>query len=217
MRVVLFCLLMLIGFEAYGEDTIMECIDRGRIALDIARAYQEGYKPEQINLFYPNARPGDEKLIEKWETALKAQITIALAEKGTPELAAQKITDDCAYEYGKSHSNMRKSSHEGVSKEYQYCYSYIKQLKTIFKDIKYSASMAALKDYLSSDDTHDAAEIKALTDMVVKEEFTRHPPEAENYDRSRAEALVREIIGVDVSPLEWIEGKWKACVKEQGI
>lgn len=207
----LFILLLLLSPFCQADDSIMECVERGRMSLSVGKAIaEEGYQPDQINFAFPLAKPEDLEAAQAWGEALKAEVIFALAEKGTAELAAQAIMERCAYEYGKSHSNMKKT-HE-VTKEYQYCYAYIKQLRAIFKDVKYSAAMATLVDYLVRDEAHDTAEIKALTEMVVKEMLTKHPPESENYDTARAAALVREIVGVDTPPQEWIEKKWNACI-----
>ena len=77
-------------------------------------------------------------------------------------------------------------AHEDLDSKYQHCYAQIKQLKFMYYAIKHSSG----------------------------EEFLqKHPPEAESYDRAKAEALVKEI-EADEHPQEWIEAKWATCMSE---
>jgi hypothetical protein len=77
-------------------------------------------------------------------------------------------------------------AHEELDSKYQHCYAQIKQLKFMYYAIKHSSG----------------------------EEFiAKHPPEAEGFDRDRAEALVKEI-EADEHPQAWIEAKWTACMSE---
>lgn len=104
----LLLVLFLLCPSAWGDD-LLECTDRGRIALDTARAIKEGYPVENINYHFPFATEADMPLVEQWAKDLKKEVVEALKEKGTPELAAQQIMERCAYEYGKKRAKKKET------------------------------------------------------------------------------------------------------------
>lgn len=184
MKALLLGLALLAG-SASAQESILVCTDRGRIALDVANAIVGGMPVANINFAFPYARPEELSMAEAWGEKLKDDVVEALKEKNNnPELAAQRVMEDCAYEYGKNY-HKRLSLDPAVDIKQQYCYSYIKQLRALYREVKSSSPETVL---------------------------LKHPPEAEGYDREKAEALVAEIAGVE-HPQQWLEEKWNACIK----
>lgn len=104
-----FIALVLFCTSAFAEDSIVECVDRGRLAHDIASAINDGLKPESITFAFPNARNETElKLAEKWGQILISEVVAGLNITSNPEIIAQKVAEACAYKYGQEHSGIHK-------------------------------------------------------------------------------------------------------------
>lgn len=101
--------LLLLCPRAWGDD-LLECTDRGRIALDTANAIKDGLPVESIQYSFPFATSEDMPQVREWVKELKKEVVEALKEKGSPELAAQQIMERCAYEYGKKRRKTGKES-----------------------------------------------------------------------------------------------------------
>lgn len=91
-----------------GQATLQYCNDRAKLARDIARDMERGATTDQINIGWKEAAESEEEAagMEKWVAELKAEInaaalTVPREKADWAQLVAQKIIEQCWYDYGK--------------------------------------------------------------------------------------------------------------------
>lgn len=109
----LFVLLMFISTLMFcvannvRADGVSACIEKARIASQVARALNEGYPLDKINFTYPAAHNQEEvdqatAVVEVIKAATAKHYAAAEGKDQRVERATQAYLEQCAYEYGKS-------------------------------------------------------------------------------------------------------------------
>ena len=192
MKIILIVLLLLLmPVPSLAQDSILYCIEVGRLAKDIAHAMQGGLTADQINFAFPNARPDEMDQAEAWGAKLKIDVIEAMKTAPDPDAAAQRVMQECAYQYGKNYkrTDFRGENDVDTDARRQFCWSYISRMKSLYRSIKMWGSVKFME---------------------------MNPPERDGVPRARAEKIAGEI-EADRDPQSWIEAKWKGCLSEQGL
>lgn len=97
-----------------GEDSIIACIDRGRVAGEVAAGILAGDVPTPMDFTFPNAvTEKDLEVSREWAKDLIAEVQVLMAAvSGTASEIGTKIMNDCAYTYGQEHSMQNKKMHD---------------------------------------------------------------------------------------------------------
>lgn len=111
---VLVLLAGLSGLAFGGEDSIIACIDRGRVAGEVAAGVLAGEVPTPMDFTFPNAvTDKDLEVAREWAKDLIAEVQVTMAAvSATASEIGTKIMNDCAYTYGQEHSMQNKKMHD---------------------------------------------------------------------------------------------------------
>lgn len=141
------------------QVTLPYCIERGRLAIDIAKTVQGGLTMDRINLEYaiPPASEEEASNRQEWVAELKGEIVVLMQTVQDPEMVGQKVLERCAYAYGK----LRRTAAGQNSKEY--CWYRIKSLAGLFDVVKQVGSVEGM---LKQFPPPDSLSVEAATGMV---------------------------------------------------
>lgn len=87
-------------------DGIGECMEKARIAVQVARALDQGFSLDAIHFTYPNAKSPQEVaaadgVIAEIKAAVAKHYAALDGKDQRPDRAAQAYLEECAYNYGK--------------------------------------------------------------------------------------------------------------------
>lgn len=83
--------------------TLPYCIERSKLAIDIAKTVQGGLTMDRINLEYaiPPTSEDEDRDRQAWVAELKGEIAVLMQTVQDPEMVGQTVLENCAYAYGK--------------------------------------------------------------------------------------------------------------------
>lgn len=134
---------------AVAQNSIIYCIEIGRLARDIAHSIEDGLAPENINFAFPNARPDEIDEANAWAENLKLDVVKTMSGDVGADLAAQKIMEDCAFKYGAQFK--RTGSADSQSRQ-QFCWAQISTYKRLYSAIKAEGTEAIIAKHPPGDE-----------------------------------------------------------------
>lgn len=195
-----------------SPEAMRYCEARGKLAVDIAVALQEGYEPDKINVTWaqPPANEDEEKHRQAWWEQLKFEVlhilpTVKPGDK-FPERLGAAVAERCGLELldkakadGESHvlnergAFRRTASSESITPEAR---------KVLCRDALGAHYGVAYWAFNGMDANTLHARIETRQDVAPSE-------------RSRIHGLVDELFNSGMNPQEWLDAKVEACLHGQ--
>lgn len=185
-------------------DGVSACIEKARIASQVARALNEGYALDTINFTYPAARNAEEieqatAVVEVIKAALARHWAAFEGQDQRVERATQAYLEQCAYDYGKSLLHKSASSEKIADR--------VKRCAKALEDEGYIAR-------LSANETFDGMRSRAHRTFKACEE--NHCVDFDLERLGKIQKLIDEAERSGDVP-EWYEKKRVACMGEKEV
>ena len=129
--------------------TLPYCIERSKLAIDIAKTVQSGLTMDRINLEYAIPPSSEEEASNRqaWVAELKGEIVVLMQTVQDPDMVGQKVLENCAYAYGKLR---RTASSDGMveTDKYtaRYCLYRKEKLSVLYDVVKEAGSIEAMME-----------------------------------------------------------------------